>query len=602
MRKRDTTMDFKTQKEDNRTHGGLVSASVGGMSFRGCGLLWMVMIGASLFLSAGSALGQYGSFTITPIKVEAQITPGKTIQTVLNIQNLDPNSVHTIDLTLVELSQSPEGDWMIIDTNDPNSFTDPNSPAYQFDVRRLSSCRSWIRLNSNAVTLAPSQFAPVELSIKVARGQKGFHTAGILATIRPRPDVRIPVSVRFLVPVVVEVETRAIRTKIQSTDVGLEYVPASAVSADVQATTLVTMDIQNDGGTLSRLKPIARVSAFSKNRWHLVTTAEFDEKRIIPGAMLRLKADIHKTLPSGKYKIQGELYVDGRRTKRIEKILDFQSDPRITRVAADAPLDIKPLDVTIDCSPGSLRAETFTVYNASDETVHVQTAKGLQPQLQQKVLDNVKGADLDCTNWLQISPENFTLPGGGGRKKIRVVANLPANAMLPCYYSLLALWATYPDGQRAGYRTANVFVRNSNISAEPGALGLYVKLNELEESKYFVSATFRNVRTPSFKPLSFKAGVIPTTGAAAMTVPRLSTYLAGDPSPMLPFEDRTFVGDLDFSTVPAGRYYLTGRLEYAPGQIARPTRVIDVSIQGDRRIVQTVGTNLELGGAVEVKW
>ena len=77
--------------------------------------------------------------------------------------------------------------------------------------------------------------------------------------------------------------------------------------------------------------------------------------------------------------------------------------------------------------------------------------------------------------------------------------------------------------------------------------------------------------------------------------------LIGD-SQELPFEDRTFVGDLDFSTVPAGRYYLTGRLEYAPGQIARPTRVIDVSIQGDRRIVQTVGTNLELGGAVEVKW
>jgi hypothetical protein len=72
---------------------------------------------------------------------------------------------------------------------------------------------------------------------------------------------------------------------------------------------------------------------------------------------------------------------------------------------------------------------------------------------------------------------------------------------------------------------------------------------------------------------------------------------------MLPFQDRTFNGELDFKYIPAGRYFLSGRLEYAQGvDPARTQRLIDVSVQGDKRIVQTVGTNLELGGAVEVKW
>lgn len=590
-------MDFNTQNIDHRTDSKLFGIAAGNASFQRFGWIWIVVIGVTLFLSAGSALGQYGSFTITPMKVEAQITAGKTVTSVLNIQNLDPNSAHTIDLTLVELTQSTQGSWMIVD---PNLINDPNAEEFGFDLRRLSSCRSWIRLRNNSVTLQPLQFAPVELSIRVGRGLKGFHTAGILATVRPRPDMTdVAVSLRFLVPVVVEIETRPIRPQIRANDVGLQFVPASEAGL---ATTFVTMTVQNDGGTLSQLKPIARVYAFSKNHWHLVTTTEFDEKRIIPGAILILNADIRKSLPSGKYKVQGELYVDGRRTKRVEKVFDFKGDPTITRVAADAPLDLKPLDLMIECSPGSLRAETITVYNASDETINIQTAKGLQPDLQQKVIGNVRGTDLDCTSWLQITPENFTLPGGGGRKRVQVVAKLPVGVTHPCYYSLLALWASYPDGQRAGYRTANVFVKNSNIVVEPAALGLNVRLQELDGSKYLVTATFRNLKTVHFKPLSAKAGVIPTTGPGAMTVPQISTYLSGDPSPMLPFEERTFSGDLDFSTVPAGRYFLTGRLEYAPGQIERPKRLIDVSVQGDRRVVQTRGTQIELGGDVEVNW
>ena len=592
-------MDLNVHQSDNRVERKLVGgrAEVSPPSFHRFGFLWMVAIGAAFLATAGSAFGQYGSFTITPMKLNINVTPGGEVKTVVNIQNLDPNETFTVDISIVELTQSPNGEWMIVD---PNSVNDPNSPSYGFDLRRLSSCGSWIRLAYNAVTLEPSQMVPLEVSIRVRRGVHGFHTAGILASVRPRPGVtELPINVRFLVPVIVEIETRPMAPKVQATDVGLQHVPASGAGP---ATTLVTMGIQNNGGTLSELKPLARIYAFSKDHWHLVTTSEFDNKRIIPGAILKLEADIGKTLPSGTYRVRGELYVDGRRTKPVDSVLEFKGDPTITKVMADAPIDLKPLDLTIDCTPGSLRADTITVYNASDESVNIQTAMGLPSHLQQLVGDNVRAVDLDCTSWLQISPQNFTLPGGGGRQNVQIVAKLPLGAAHPCYYSLLALWATYPDGQRAGFKTANIFLNNNTITAEPMAQGLNVRLQELDESKFLITSTFRNLKTIHFKPLSVRAGLIPTSGPGAMSVPRLSTYLYGDPSPMLPFETRTFSGDLDFSILPAGRYILTGRLEYAPGQVARPMSLIDISIQGERRIVQTVGTQLELGEAVEVSW
>ena len=137
---------------------------------------------------------------------------------------------------------------------------------------------------------------------------------------------------------------------------------------------------------------------------------------------------------------------------------------------------------------------------------------------------------------------------------------------------------------------------------EPVAQGTNVRLQELSESKYLVTTTFRNLTSIHFKINSVKAGAIPTSGLGAGTVPRLSAYLSGDPSPMLPFEMRQFTGDMDFSNLPAGRYILAGRMEYASGQVKTTTSLIDIFIQGDRRIVQTVGTSLELGETVEVNW
>ena len=567
----------------NNRVGGRPGRPIGNAGLSRSGSVWMVIIGMALLASAGPAFGQ---FTVEPMKVELQVTPGKIFKSLVRIRNADPNQVHTIDLKMVELTQSEEGAWAIVDPN-------------KTDVSKISSCSSWVRMNSSSVTLDPLQVLPLELTLRVPRGIRGFYTAGILASIRPRPELTgVVMDVRFLVPLVVEIEGRSVRPSVASTDVGMEFIPASGAG---QATTLVSMKIENAGETFSRLRPVVRVWSFSGGHWRVITTTEFTETGIIPGAKLNLKASLHKSLPAGKYKVAGMTYVDGRPTKRMEKEVDFAGDPQIKQVAADAPLEMNPGEIVIEGLPGAIRTGTIKVYNAANETVNIRVALGLPSYLQSTVVGDVRGQDLDCTGWLKVMPEQFTLQGEGGRQNLQVIANMPnPSATHPCYYTLLALWGTYPDGQGAGVTTMPICVRNTNIQSDPEAQGLRVDIQDLGQSNFLVAARFGNFKTIHFTPITVKAAVIPTTGAGG--IPRASIFLSGDPSLMLPFETRQFSGVMDFSALPADTYILRARLEYATGKFAYYNKLIQVSFEGNQRVVRTLGTQQELGENVEVKW
>ena len=405
---------------------------------------------------------------------------------------------------------------------------------------------------------------------------------------------------RFFVPVIIEIQDRPIRPRVQATDIGMEFIPQNG---EYPARTTVSMDIENTGGTFSRVKPAVRIWSYSEGHWRVITTTDIQESGIIPGVKLKLRTDIRKILPKGKYKAAGILYVDGRRTKRIEKEIDFVGDPAATRVAADAPLDLYPVDVTMDAMPGATRTATLKVINASDETVNIRTAMGLPNILQLGALGDVKGEDLDCTEWVKITPEQFTLRGEGGQQTLRIVTTMPKElpALHPCYFSLLALWASYPDGQEAGHVTTNICVRNNSVDAQPAAVALKLVPQDLGDSKYLVVARFGNYGTVQFVPIKVKTALTMTSGASA-GINRASMFLSGNPNLMLPFETREFSGVLDLSYVPADRYTLAAAMEYAPGKWAPKQMAIRVSIEGERRIVQVLGVEEELSELVEVQW
>jgi len=588
----DSCLDGNNIEHSNNRRPG---KSIKNRVFNGSGLIWIIAIGFALLLSNMPAFGQ---FTVQPMKLELAVTPGKIVKSILRVQSFDPDETHTINMSVVELSQLEDGAWNIIE---PNEINDPNSPNFGFDLSRLSSCSDWISMSPSSFPITPNEVVPVEVSIRVRRGIQGFFGAGILASISPiRGMGDVSVVVRFFVPVILEIQNRPVRPNVQATDIGMEFFETTDTTGQYQARSMVSMDIENNGGSYSRVKPAVRIWSFTDGHWRVITTTELPECGIIPGVKLKLKADIRKSLPSGKYKAAGILYVDGRRKKKIEKEIDFVGDSKITNVGADAPLDLEPIDVTIDGLPGATRTATLKVYNASKETVNVRTALGLSSILQIGTFDNVKGEDLDCTQWVKVTPEQFTLRGEGGLQTLRVVATMPKDLPLPypTYFSLLALHATYPDGQNAGYTTTNICLRNAEIDAQPAAVATKVIPQTLGDSKYLVVAKFGNYGLVQFVPIRVKAALImPLTG-----ISRVSTFLYGNPNLMLPFEERDYSGVLDLTYVSADVYRLAAAIEYAPGVWADKQMSVRVSIEGDKRIVEVLGVQEELTELIKVNW
>lgn len=551
----------------------------------------VLVIAIAVLASAGPAFGQ---FLVQPMKMELAVRPGKIFKTTLDLQSLDPNESHSINMSIVELMQYDNGEWQIIE---PNSVDDPNSPNFGFDISALSSCSQWIGFRPASVEIKPFTAQSVDVYLRVPAGVRGFYSAGIIAGTKPRPDATgIPLVLRFLIPVLVEVQGRPIRHRIElKEDVGMKLVEAVGGRP---ATTVVSMGISNKGGTYSSLKAFAKIRGFWDGHWREVTEAEFPQVSIIPGAEFKLNKNIGRSLPSGKYRLSGVLYVDGRRADRIEKEINFVGDTSIKKVAVDTPLDLRPSEVLINCRPGATRTAAVTVRNASDETVNVQMGLALPGNLQGVAFGDLKGDDLDCTGWLKIDPEKFTLRSMN-QQSVRITATMPKSAAIhPCYYALLGMFSTYPDGQRGGVTTAYICVADESISSEPFVYGMKLSPALKGGSQYYIVARFGNFGRIHFTPIRCRAQVVTETGE-----PRAFAALSSSKSDtMLPLEVRDFSGIVDFSNFSAGLYRLEAALEYAPGEVATKQIGIRVLPQGEQRIVEVVKLEEELGEKIKVQW
>jgi hypothetical protein len=452
-------------------------------------------------------------------------------------------------------------------------------------------------LGQDTVDVTPYEFKRVRVTIRVPRRTRGFYAAAIIASLKPRQDLisNVAVNVRFLVPVLVQVEGRPLRHKVKLGDMGLEFVQPVRGNP---ASTNVVMNIDNDGGTRSMIKSFAVVKGFMDGHWREITTAEFRGTGIIPGAKLRLRSSVGRALPAGKYRISGIVYVDGRRAHRTTKEIEFASHPSVTKVAGDAPLDLYPADLTIDVRVGAVRTKSINVFNASDETVNIQTVLAMPRSLENVAFGNLKGKDLDCTGWLRVEPERFTLQSNAERN-IRVIATMPENVeMHPCYYAVLGLSSTYPDGQTAGVTTGNICIANEEISIEPFAYGMKLHPAYKEDSEYYIVARFGNFGHIHFTPVRCRAAVIDTLG----DVKKMTSLSSRKTGMMLPFEARDYSEVIDFSEVPPGVYRLVAALEYAPGQTSDKQIAIRVLAQGGRRVIEVIQLEEDLGEKIEVKW
>lgn len=524
----------------------------------------------SVLLSAGPAFGQ---FMVQPMTINLAPRPARTTSTTFKLQNYDVNDTQIVDMSLVDLTQWPDGTWRFI------------MPEEEFDRSTLSSCRSWLKLNKTSIEVKPLRIVSVGLTIKVPSRTRGFYFAGILVTTRPTifVDAEVSVSVQYLVPVILEIQSgRTMRHKIDLHDVGMSFSEPNGLNP---ATTLLSVNIENNGGTFSSLKVFGRVRNFTNGHWRDITKMEFRDAGIIPGAKLMLESNIGRSLPSGRYKVAAGLYVDGIRVRVVEKELSFVGDPTIQKVASDVALAVTPAEAVVKgLLPGATRTTVVRVRNDSDETVNVKAHLSVPPLLHGAIFGDLIGDELDCSGWLKMMPEQFKLRRGG-RQNIRVTAKMPKDSNKhACYYALLSLNATYPDGQNAGVKTSYICVLNNSVEAIPIAQPARLTVSATEESRYIIIAKFANYGNIHYTPRC-NATITTLTGFAVGKPILLSSSSVGA---MLPIESRSFSGVADLKDYSAGVYNVIATITYAPGEETTYQIPIRVSIEGNQRIVETI--------------
>ncbi len=532
--------------------------------------LFIFLIAAFLIYS-WPAYGQ--GFMVKPMKMEIQSRAGQSVEKILELRNTTANETLILDLKLMELTQGKTGAWWLID------------PGSNIDTSNLHSCLKWIELSAQSVEVKPLEMVPVKINVRIPRSARGFYAAALIAQTKPSEPkegrIRIGIVIRFLIPILVEIQGRPVRQKIELSDADLEFFEQSEENP---ATTIVSMNITNKGGTYSRLKGNLNVMWQTGEYWQRVTSADFPEVGIIPGIELNLKSDLERRLPSGKYKLTGTLYVDGRPIKPFIKEIEFVGDPTISKVIADTSLILEPSTLSMKTVPEGTRTSAIKVWNLSEETVNISVDVEVPESLPGVALGELTGEELSCARWVEVIPDNFTLISGRHRN-IRVMARLPkSEKMYANYYATLVLHATYTDGQSAGKNTSLILLENTEIKAKPAAQIIKVGLAVEEGARYIIQAKSANVGNVHFTP-QCKATVSKPDGTTV-----LEATLSGQGQVMLPLETRDFSGILDFSEIEEGIYRLSVLMDYAKNIVSK-ILPIQVSLEEGEKIVTVIAVN-----------
>jgi hypothetical protein len=263
----------------------------------------------------------------------------------------------------------------------------------------------------------------------------------------------------------------------------------------------------------------------------------------------------------------------------------------------------KTQDVNLTGVQGATRTTTLTIHNASEEKIDVKFGGFTIPDvIKGKIImeTGVKGDDMDCSSWLKMSPPEFQL-NAFAEKSVSIVAEIPNSGITqPCYYGLLTLIATYPDGKPAGISTVNICINNKNVEAAPilQTTNLSIHDQDPAASLYIILAEYANKGQVHFDTLRCRAAVVKTDGIMLS-----GTTLNSDKSgAILPFEKRLFSGVIDISNVPTGTYFVEANIEDDQKHIERKQMMIQIVTSGKGRVVNVVRTINEVRDLIKVDW
>ena len=504
-------------------------------------------------------------FIVTPMQVELELKPGRQEKRVLALQNMDKFESHLVRLEAVELYQSKQGNWLSLDPNELSSAAD------ELNLATHASCREWITLNQSSIEVPAYDKVYVPFTVRPTGNVRGFYCAGIRVRLLPREGVNgVVVRYDFVVPILVTMEGPTLRSAVELADAGLSYIESTN---DHPATTIVTLNIKNSGATYSQLDPKATIWQVldSGNTRLIKRDVAITKRAIIPGGDLTLAADLGARLPSGRYKIVGELNVDSRRVPGIERVVDFVNPTGRGIIHEEAAMRVDPPILELEMRPGRNRSGVISLFNSSQEDIVVKAVAEVPRGLAQIVAydGQVRGEDISCADWIEImSPE---VPVRGERNRnIRLVVKMPnadklarLNTQPSDYYATIRFYGFFRDGTSAGVETALVIVKNENVFPEYVVSPVSLKVESLGNSKFHLEGSFKNLSLTHIEPKCM-ANISPLSVQGLKTNLLRTDKLENPSAPklMMPFETRSFAKEVDFSNIPQGTYNLEARLAY----------------------------------------
>lgn len=535
-------------------------------------ILPLLLILASSILVPELAFAQQQNLIVRPMKVEAEVPPNRVARVLLSVRNRHETRTEPVNVEVVHLTQSRDGSLRILTEEMlAENFT-------QEEGERLlsSSSRDWVTLPANRVEIAPETTADIPVMLRVPPRSRGtFVSAVRLLTDEPEMpegtgaerEAVFAIRFGFLVPFITGIQGAAVRQNISISDIAMEFDNGTDDDGNElrQPSTRVSMEIANDGQTYSDLDAEIRVERRSGENWRLVTSADLPRLKILPGVTLELVTDLERRLPSGEYRLIGNLMVDGRRTPRLEKVIDFEGDPESDRIAFDTLLLMEPSSISLDAVPGATRTSGVTITNPGDQPLSIEISASSPDEFSGKAMGEIMGDDLSAAGWTEIRPSEFILRPGQ-RRNVRVMSRLPREGVAyPNYYADLILAGSYEDGQSAGSTQSLLHVNRSDVESNPGGLIERLSMAEGEDAgQFFAQLRFINTGNVHLHP----SGSLQLRGADGSMV--ASSRLTGDDAPVLPLGTRDLAAELDLSDVEPGNYLLSTAAEFEPdGRIAK---------------------------------
>jgi len=518
-----------------------------------------------------------GGFVIQPMIVDVAVEPGLN-QFDLMLQNQSRRDMQIVTLKVVELTQAPDSSWAIQD--DLSDIAGKNG----FDVSKHNSCKDWLQIDPKKVrtTLKPFEQKPVSVNVRVPSGTRGFYCAGIVATLHPRQETTgVRLTYKFVVPILLRNEGVVLFNKVKLADANMKLRQKSKEKPEAS---LVSFEVQNLGETQAAIQVSGQLRAYAEGRWKNISRFDFQPQRIIPGACLTFERDYGKSLPAGRYKLSAVTYVNGKRSKGIEKEIQYVGQRNAAKLTEAVAIEFDPELLQLDCKPRIKRSGKMAIYNNSNEPVRLKLSIQIPPHMQNTTYGGQRCDTLACPDWLTVRPQELELRPFGERNA-QIIAQMPKEEQYYAnYYADLVVDYFYKDGSRAGQTRGAVCVNNMAVVHGPSFRELGVDLEGYGASQYGVKAAFFNQGDTHIDPevtvRVVDPGLIVRRNIGMKTNAKLSTR-------MLPFEKRTFFAQLDFSDLPPGPY--TIRIDYMFDGLGAPeviNRQVNVRLAGEQRIVE----------------